>query len=71
MKKKILKNNMNNTEKGELYDDYLSQIYGLQNEVNRIKSNNPLNMSSELQSAINENNMKISILQTKVENLFK
>jgi len=62
---------MNNIEKGHLYDDYLAKIYQLQNEVNRIKSNNPLNMSAEVQSAINENNMKISILQTKVENLFK
>jgi hypothetical protein len=62
---------MNNTEKGELYDDYLSQIYGLQNEVNRIKSNNPLNMSAEIQSEINVKLTKISMLQTKVENLFK
>jgi|688.fasta_scaffold1178459_2 hypothetical protein len=62
---------MTNSEKGVLYDDYLAKIYQLQNEVNRIKSNNALNMSDEAQSAINENNMKISILQTKVENLFK
>lgn len=62
---------MTNSEKGVLYDDYLAKIYQLQNEVNRIKSNNALNMSDEAQSVINENNMKISILQTKVENLFK
>jgi hypothetical protein len=62
---------MNNIEKGELYDDYLSQIYGLQNEVNRIKSNNPLNIPVEIQSEINVKLTKISMLQTKVENLFK
>lgn len=61
---------MNNEEKAMLYDKYLRQAEALQREVSRIKSENPINVPVELQSVINENNMKISILETKVRNLF-
>lgn len=70
MTKKISKSNMTNGEKGELYDKYLQQVDVLQREISRIKSENPINVPVELQSVINENNMKISILETKVRNLF-
>ena len=61
---------MTNEEKGDLYDKYLRQAETLQREVSRIKSENPINVPVELQSVINENNMKISVLETKVRNLF-
>ena len=61
---------MNNEEKAMLYDKYLRQAEALQREVSRIKSENPINVPVELQLVINENNMKISILETKVRNLF-
>ncbi len=61
---------MHNYEKGDLYDNYLRQIHTLQNMNTRLKSENPLNIPVEVQSVINENNMKISVLETKVKNLF-
>jgi hypothetical protein len=61
---------MTNEDKSVLYDKYLRQIYTLQNENSRIKSENILNISAEQQMVINENNMKISVLETKVKNLF-
>jgi hypothetical protein len=62
---------MNNEEKAMLYDKYLRQVDTLQREISQIKSENPINIPVELQSVINENNMKISTLQTKVESLFR
>ena len=70
MTKKISKSNMTNEEKGDLYDKYLRQVDTLQRENSRIKSENPINLPVELQFVINENNMKISVLETKVRNLF-
>jgi hypothetical protein len=61
---------MTNEEKGDLYDKYLRQVDTLQRENSRIKSENPINLPVELQFVINENNMKISVLETKVRNLF-
>ena len=61
---------MTNEDKSVLYDKYLRQIYTLQNENSRIKSENILNIPAEQQMVINENNMKISVLETKVKNLF-
>ena len=70
MTKKISKSNMTNEEKAMLYDKYLRQAETLQREVSKIKSENPINVPVELQLVINENNMKISVLETKVRNLF-
>jgi len=61
---------MHNHEKEDLYDNYLRQIYNLQNMNSRLKSENTLNIPVEIQTIINENNMKISVLETKVKNLF-
>jgi hypothetical protein len=62
---------MTNEEKAMLYDKYLRQVDALQREISQIKSENPINIPVELQSVINENHTKISLLQTKVENLFR
>lgn len=61
---------MTNDEKAMLYDKYLRQVETLQRENSRIKSENPINIPVELQLVVNENNMKISVLETKVRNLF-
>lgn len=61
---------MHNHEKEDLYDNYLRQIYNLQNMNSRLKSENTLNIPVEIQTIINENNLKISVLETKVKNLF-
>ena len=62
---------MTNEEKGLLYEQYLHEADTLQREISKIKSENVTNIPPDLQSLIDNNNMKISLLEIKVQNLFK
>lgn len=62
---------MTNEEKAVLYDKYLRQVDALQRENSRIKSENPINIPTELQIVFNENNNKLIVLESKVKNLFR
>ncbi len=62
---------MNNEEKGLLYEQYLHEADTLQREISKIKSENVINIPPDLQLLIDNNHMKISLLEIKVQNLFK
>jgi hypothetical protein len=62
---------MTNEEKGLLYEQYLHEADTLQREISKIKSENVTNIPPDLQSLIDNNHMKISFLEIKVQNLFK
>lgn len=62
---------MTNEEKGILYEQYLHEADTLQREISKIKSENVTNIPPDLQSLIDNNNMKISSLEIKVQNLFR
>lgn len=62
---------MTNEEKGTLYEQYLHEADTLQREISKIKSENVTNIPPDLQSLIDNNNMKISLLEIKVQNLFR
>ena len=61
---------MTNEEKAIIYDNCLRESDALQRENSKLKSEYVTNIPPAIQSTINENERKISILVGKLEKLF-
>ena len=62
---------MTNDHKAVLYDQYVRESEQLQRINSKLKSDNPINVSEEIQHQIDINNIKIDSLVVKLQSLFK
>lgn len=62
---------MDNNEKANLYDQYVSEANRLQSEISTLKSQYVLNIPENVQKKINFNNQRINELEKKLINLYK
>jgi len=63
-------NVMTRENKGKLYDEYLRESDYLQRENSKLKSEYVVNIPEHIQNRILTNNVKITELVKKLENLF-
>ena len=61
---------MNNAEKAIIYDDCIRTSDYLQKMNSKLKSEYAGNIPPNIQTIIDDNNNKISILEKRLENLF-
>ena len=62
---------MNNAEKAKIYEDCVRESDHLQRINSKIKSEYAGNIPPHLQAEINKNEVRISVLVGKLENLFR
>jgi hypothetical protein len=63
-------NVMTREDKGKLYDEYLRESDKLQRENSKLKSEYVVNIPEHVETRILTNNVKITELVKKLENLF-
>jgi hypothetical protein len=61
---------MTREDKGKLYDEYLRESDKLQRENSKLKSEYVVNIPEHVETRILTNNVKITELVKKLENLF-
>jgi hypothetical protein len=62
---------LNNKDKGELYEQYVSEANVLQRQISTLKSQYVVNVPEHIEKLIEENKQKITELEQKLNNLYK
>jgi hypothetical protein len=61
---------MNNIDKAKVYDECIRESDKLQRINSKLKSEYPINMPEHIQVQVDQNNLKISQLVQRLNNLF-
>lgn len=62
---------MNNNDKAQLYEQYVSEANFLQQQISKLKSQYVINIPEHIEKLIEENKQKIRQLEIKLNNLYR